>query len=424
MARDAEDRLYTRQRGGEERYYADFRDLGGGREALKAAGDTQATTDRRIALKLARERLEDLEEREDRRRYLGLAETPELKEYAANYLVRRAQEGKLAEETLEILEHYLGAAVEHFGARRDLNGIRPPDVQRWIAKLSKRPNGRGGTLSSGTVRKYLNALSNLYRYAAADGLVPSGYNPVASLPNKPTADHREARWLEVSEAALFFEAARTFTPERKGGALDGALYPIVATFLLTGGRKSEVLGLDVGDLSFDRRKIHFRPNEHRRLKTSTSRRVVPMWPQLYEILQAHVFGGSGPKSGLLFPARRTGKMIRDTRTGLDKVARRCGLQEGEVRTRLFRHTYCAARLQTFDGYRVLGEDEEGNEIREPIPVSRYTVAKEMGHGGTQLVERVYGHLGEVRHRAEVVEYRADQHREELGERLEAVRARD
>ena len=37
-----------------------------------------------------------------------------------------------------------------------------------------------------------------------------------------------------------------------------------------------------------------------------------------------------------------------------------------------------------------------------------------------LVDRVYGHLGDVRHRSEVVEFRVEQHREELGERLSTL----
>jgi hypothetical protein len=37
--------------------------------------------------------------------------------------------------------------------------------------------------------------------------------------------------------------------------------------------------------------------------------------------------------------------------------------------------------------------------------------KELGHGGVLLVNRVYGHLGEVRHRASVVEFRVEQHEE-------------
>jgi len=55
-------------------------------------------------------------------------------------------------------------------------------------------------------------------------------------------------------------------------------------------------------------------------------------------------------------------------------------------------------------------------------VSLYTVSREMGHGSQDMVERVYSHLGTVRHRSDVVEYRAEQHREALGERLEALRA--
>ncbi len=72
---------------------------------------------------------------------------------------------------------------------------------------------------------------------------------------------------------------------------------------------------------------------------------------------------------------------------------------------MFRHTYCAARLQTLD---------------RGAPVSEYTVARELGHGGTSLVERVYGHLGSVRHRSEVVEYLVENHRDTLGEQLEAL----
>ena len=78
-----------------------------------------------------------------------------------------------------------------------------------------------------------------------------------------------------------------------------------------------------------------------------------------------------------------------------------------IRARMFRHTYCSARLQTLD---------------HGAPVSPYTAAMELGHGGQSMVDRVYGHLGTVRRRSEVVEYRVEQHAAILGERLELVRA--
>ena len=196
------------------------------------------------------------------------------------------------------------------------------------------------------------------------------------------------------------------------------MYPLLATYLLTGGRKKEVLGLEVGDISFGRRRVTFRVHPHRRLKTKHAARSLPLWPQLTDILQEYIFGGAAPLGTLLFPSPRTGEMIRKFREPLDAIAERAGWKAGEIRSRMFRHTYCAARLQT--GEKRVATLEDGREVVEWIPVSTYTVAKEMGHGGTGLVERVYGHLGETQHRSEVVEYRVENHREVLGERLAAL----
>jgi hypothetical protein len=80
-------------------------------------------------------------------------------------------------------------------------------------------------------------------------------------------------------------------------------------------------------------------------------------------------------------------------------------KRGTVRSKMFRHTYCSAHLQTLD---------------QGAPVSTYTVGRELGHGGDSLVKRVYGHLGQVRHRSEVVEYRVEQHRAKLEERLSGL----
>ena len=54
------------------------------------------------------------------------------------------------------------------------------------------------------------------------------------------------------------------------------------------------------------------------------------------------------------------------------------------------------------------------------PVSVYTVARELGHGSEEMVRRVYAHLGKVRHRSEVVEFRLEQHLEALKDRLGLV----
>jgi hypothetical protein len=47
----------------------------------------------------------------------------------------------------------------------------------------------------------------------------------------------------------------------------------------------------------------------------------------------------------------------------------------------------------------------------------YAVSRELGHGSEDMVRRVYSHLGTVRHRSEVVEFRVEQHFERLGDQL-------
>jgi len=48
--------------------------------------------------------------------------------------------------------------------------------------------------------------------------------------------------------------------------------------------------------------------------------------------------------------------------------------------------------------------------------------RELGRGGVSLVNRVYAHLSEVRHRAEAVEYRVKQHEAKLTDRLLLLRS--
>jgi integrase len=190
-------------------------------------------------------------------------------------------------------------------------------------------------------------------------------------------------------------------------------------YLLTGGRHDEVLGLEIPDIDFDRKTVTFRPNQWRRLKTKKSHRTIPLWPQLERILRHYVFGANGPSGRLLFPSYRKGKehMLTDVRRLLDRVTAHAGklyvmdegrrrkAEEGEIRTKIFRHTYITARLQTLDR----GE-----------AVSLWTVAREVGHSGTDQIERTYGHLGTIRHRATKVEYLVRQHKKILRGRLELV----
>ncbi len=314
--------------------------------------------------------------------------------------------------------HQLDRAVAHFGAARRVASITPQDVLAFDVALKSGALSNGRQLEAGTRRHHLNALSNMFAYAVFKGVAPS--NPVAAIPpkRKPRGDAEEAVWFEPAEAALFLEAARTLEPEPDAPGQPPLPfgYQLVATMLLTGGRQDEVFGLEVADIDFDRKQITIRPNQWRRLKTKKSQRVLPLWPQLEAILRPYVFGGDAPPARLLFPSYRTGEeaMLTDCRKLLDRVTERAGTlylmdegrkrkaETGDIRTKVFRHTYISTRLQTTD---------------HGAPIAAYTVAREVGHSGTAMIEKTYGHLAQARHRAEAVEYRVEQHAATLGDRL-------
>ena len=338
-----------------------------------------------------------------------------LEEFGSLHLKRKRAAG-VSGKWLVTVETQLQRAVENFGRDRELSTIRPSDIGGWVEALRDTDNGRGGTLTDKTVRDHLNSLSNLYRRAGgAMEAVPARYNPVLAWlgglddAEKPTGNTgREAEWFEPHEAALLLEAARTYHPPTSGAPAHNFIHPLLAMALLTGGRKSEILGLKAEDVSFDRDVIRFRENEYRRLKTDGSTRTVPMWPQLREVLQRYVFDPGGPKSGLLFPSPRGGRMLREDRKQLDAVGERAGFEVGAVRFHKLRHTYTAARLQTTEhGY----------------PVALFTVSRELGHSSTSLIEKRYGHLLTNRRvRGETVEFRVEEYEKEIGEEvLQALR---
>ncbi|HUG01667.1 MAG TPA: hypothetical protein VML95_07370, partial [Longimicrobiales bacterium] len=209
--RRRDSRVYARTRRGVTRYYADFRDyadVGGKQMALVPEDQTRATTDPDVAAVLAAEELKRLKAKRSLKDTTGIKESAGLEAYAAHHLVEKARAGRTTERWLELAEGHLRAAIEFFGADRDLRSITVTDVQAWANQLARKPGRRARTVSGATVRKYLNSLSNLYRRAQGEEYVPPGYNPVAAVMDKPTSSRRPPTWFEVPEVALLLEAAR------------------------------------------------------------------------------------------------------------------------------------------------------------------------------------------------------------------------
>ncbi len=358
-------KLYTRNQGGKSRYYGDLRDIGGGQVALKAPAQSRATTSQTEAFKLLAARIEDIENQAPAVREGSLAA------FAAEVVQRNP--GNVGERWLEDLERRLARAVAFFGTHRDLRSIEPLHVREWLHKDLT-------NVSASTQRHYLYGLSVLYRYAQEVGAVPVGFNPVSGLYKKPSAAKTRQRtdeFFEIDATAEFLDAAIRLNQ-----------YPeVLATFLLTGGRRAEVFGLLVGDVEWETRIVRIQPNRFRGLKRFWSERVVPLWPQLADILEPYLERRGGSSEDLLFPGKSGGR-INDLRKPLKVVSDELGIPV--PRLTKFRHTYATARLQTTDN------DKQ---------ISLWTVAKEMGHKTVARIEDTYGHPSHYRPRGEVVEYR-------------------
>ena len=371
-------RLYFREGRG---YYADFRDFadaGGRREAMIPPGSNGATMERDDASTILAARLGELkslringEKQEDRL----------LREYAKYHLRKKAE--KWRPGTVARDDQSLRVVLGHFGEDARLSDFTVQSLTSYVSARRKQPGARKGTkVSAATILHELHALSSLFRRAVSEDIVD--VNPASRLTDKPTIERPEATWLEIGEAARLLNAAKE---------LDGIpsaqrvpfLCPMVATFLFTGGRAQEVLGLTVDDVDMDAGTIHFQKNPHRELKRARHDRRVPIWPQLREILKPHL---ERQGRGLLFPARNGG-LITDARRTLGSAVKRAKIEK-LVTPHVFRHTFAAARLQTLDN---------------GAPTSPYTVMKELGHSSLKLIERTYGHLQDNRHRSPVLEYR-------------------
>ena len=346
------------------RYYGDFRDLGGKLEALKPLGSKSATDDPDVAAALAAARVKELESIKRGLAIVGTGAATMFARYCAHHLKEKAKHGEVTAGTIAEQQVHLERAITFFcnGGRpvprdpetgdailtkikdRPLTSIKVKDVKDWADWLRTTYKGRRGNdaLSPGAIRHNINSLSSVFARAIEDEKVPVGYNPVASWSKKPKGRPAEARWLEPHECALLLEAAKTYAHEtaREDQAIPD-LHALLATSLLTGGRPSEVAGLTVDDVSFARKTVTFRPNQFRRLKTLGSARVVPLWPQLEEILREYLAGANAPTGRLLFPSQhrrlRGGDeaMLGDIRRALDVVAVKAGwarVKSGRMRS--------------------------------------------------------------------------------------------
>lgn len=353
-------------------WWADFRRYeGGGRESLGTRDRTEAEenlSDRKRELERYEEQMVAREQGD-----------PLLEDFAQKHL--DLKQGQVSESTLDNDERSLGYLAT-FLKRRLPRKPRLSDVT--APRLSEFLQWRLESVKASTAGVELSCISSMLSRAEDWRLVDRNE---AKHVTRPKTESTEAVWLETGEAAKVLDAAKAMEGDPSSRCYRH-LHALIGTFLLTGGRRQEVFGLLRRDIDLKAGTVRFAPNAHRDLKTDHSKRTVPLWPQLGEILTPRIEDVDDEPEALLFPARGGG-MLTTLRWSLSTLEDRAELEK-HLTLKVFRHTYTATRIQTLDG----GE-----------PVSLYTVSRELGHKGVSRIEDTYGHLQRRRSRLAQVLYR-------------------
>jgi integrase/recombinase XerC len=132
-----------------------------------------------------------------------------------------------------------------FFAERGLtpDRVKPGDVLAWVHGIGR----SGRTPSSTTVGARIACLSSFYRFLIRMGLVVS--NPTDAV-ERPRAVQSVARGYTADEVRRLLAVV----PDTVAGRRDRAL---LLTFVLTGRRREEVIGLNAGDISVEGETVFY-----------------------------------------------------------------------------------------------------------------------------------------------------------------------
>jgi integrase/recombinase XerC len=132
-----------------------------------------------------------------------------------------------------------GRMLWPFFAERSLtpDRVKPADVLAWVHGIGR----SGRTPSSTTVGARIACLSSFYRFLIRMGLVVA--NPCDAI-ERPRTIQSVARGYSADEV----RGLLAVVPDTVAGRRDRAL---LMTFILTGRRRTEVIGLTAGDISIE-----------------------------------------------------------------------------------------------------------------------------------------------------------------------------
>lgn len=310
-----------------------------------------------------------------------------LEDWAEHWLTERAK--KLAPNTVAGYRTAFADYITPLLGAKKLDKLTPQDVKRLHEVVQETPKDKalralsdppeGTELLSSTYALLIhNALSGSLKMALREGVISRN---VCELVDKPTKRATDEEVLGLEEAIKLLKYLSTHP--------DGALW---ATYLLTGARRGEIIGLEIDrvfedhlDLSWQTQRIknikeapqdyEYRPLENRlflvRPKNKAGWRTPPLVPELAELLRRQI---GDRTEGLVF--QRGGRPWDPADASIEwkAILREAGVNE-KVKLHGARHTAVGLLYE--------------------LGVGEATIMQIVGHS-TVSVTRRYGQAGNKR----------------------------
>ena len=224
-------------------------------------------------------------------------------------------------------------------------------------KLRGRAIVKGG---AGVARRTRTTAAAMFAWGMEHGLVKA--NPFAAV--KMSIPPQRSRFLSRDEAARLFA---TLELAEADNSVNPAFCDAIRLLLLTGARKTEILGLKWGEVDFDRQILILPPERTKAGGQNGERRIVLSSAAL-SILNARRADRS-KGAAFVFPAIRGSGHLVGVRRAFTRICERADI--GGVRIHDLRHSF--ASFAVADG------------------ASLFLVGKLLGHASARTSER-YAHL--------------------------------
>ena len=256
------------------------------------------------------------------------AGSPTVAELAERYLAEYVSV-RCKPRTVKTLRSVVGRHIVLALGKMPISAVERKHVVELHQRLSATP---------AAANHAVRALSAMFRLAGEWGLAPEGMNPCRAIAEYPVG--RRERFLTEAELDRLGRALDEVETEGRASA---SAVAAIRLLLLTGCRKSEILGLRWEEVALDEAEL-------RLSDTKTGARVVSLSGPAVKLLAALP---RLPGVPWVIPGRKPGAHLRKLDDAWQAVRSRAGLHD--VRLHDLRHSFASRALALGEGLSMIGK---------------------------------------------------------------------